>query len=388
MSRSKAPPLGQSVTPVREFILKIAARCNLNCDYCYEYRHGDESWRSAVKFMLPLVYEEAARKIAHHARRHGLEAVSISLHGGEPLLLGPSRLSRLAGTVRTIVESSGVELSLGVQTNGVLLSEEFASVIQEHGIFVGVSLDGNKSANDLHRLDHRGMSTYERVIAGVKTLQKFAPTHLVGVLAVVDTRSDPIETLDALAALGVPNIDLLLPHHNWDRPPVDGVSGELAPYGRWLARIWDAWLGGRHSHLRIRFLDNIVARLVGHPGLYEQMTTSPVQLVTISTDGDFEGVDTLKSTGSGVQRTGLNILRHDIDAVLNHPIYTMRKDWQATLPTACGGCGIKEICTGGYLPHRYSSATGFNNQSVYCSDIQHVVAHVEQSVKRSIGLSA
>jgi len=384
MSSAEAS-LDHSVAPVREFILKIAARCNLNCDYCYEYQHGDESWRSAGKFMLPAVYEEAARKIAHHARQHGLEAVSISLHGGEPLLLGPNRLSRLAGTVRSIVESAGVALSLGIQTNGVLLSEEFAKVIREHDIFVGISLDGNKSANDFHRLDHRGKSSYDRVIAGLRTLQQFAPTHAAGVLAVVDARSDPIETLDALAALGLPNVDLLLPHHNWDRPPVDGVSSDAAPYGRWLAKIWDAWLGGRHSHLRIRFLDNIVARLVGHPGLYEQMTTSPVQLVTISTDGDFEGVDTLKSTGSGVQRTGLNVLRHEIDDVLSHPIYLMRQDWQATLPTACSHCRIKEICTGGYLPHRYSSRTGFNNRSVYCNDILHVVGHIERSVKDTVG---
>ena len=113
-----------------------------------------------------------------------------------------------------------------------------------------------------------------------------------------------------------------------------------------------------------------------------------MQLITINTDGDFEGVDTLKSTGSGIQRTGLNILRHDIDDVLSHPLYTFRQDWQTALPTACADCAIKTICTGGYIPHRFKADTGFNNPSVFCHDIQHIVGKVETTIRQSVGKPA
>lgn len=369
--------------PVREFILKVASRCNLDCDYCYEYRHGDESWRLARKLIAPAVYEEAARKIATHASTHGLREVAISLHGGEPLLLGEKRLARIATTLRSTIEATGTCLNLSMQTNGVLITDAVAEVVRDQRIYVGVSLDGGILANDRHRLDHRGKSSYSRVLAGIETLRRIAPERASGLLAVIDIENDPIETFDNLAALGLLNIDFLLPHHNWNRPP-PGRKGVEAPYGKWLGAIWNAWVNGRHSDVRIRFLDNVVARLVGHPGLYEQMTDAPVQLITINPNGDLEGVDTLKSTGSGIQRTGLNITCHEIDEVLTHPLYTFRQDWQTALPTACTDCAIKLICTGGYIPHRFKSDTGFNNPSVYCRDIQHIVGEVEATIRQSV----
>jgi uncharacterized protein len=375
------------VAPVREFVVKVAARCNLNCDYCYEYRHGDNSWRDLSKFITQDVYEEAARKIAAHAKAHGLNSVSISLHGGEPLLLGEKRLMRIASTFRKAIEAEGACVYLGMQSNGVLLTDKLAQVIRDNDIYVGFSVDGGATANDRHRLDFRGQSTYSRVLAGIETLRRISPEHASGLLAVIDIDNDPIETFDVLASFGLSNIDFLLPHYNWDRLPPKQENVE-SPYGKWLGEIWQAWVAGRHSDIRIRFLDNIVARLVGHPGIYEQMSDAPVQLITINTDGEFEGVDTLKSTGSGIQRTGLNIMQHDIDDLLSHPLYIFRQDWQTTLPIACTDCSIKTICTGGYIPHRFKAGSGFNNPSVYCHDIQFIVKRIKNSLEQYLGKSA
>ena len=380
------PPL-TSPAPVREFILKVASRCNLDCDYCYEYHHGDDSWKLARKIISLEVVEEAARKIAKHAKDHALDDVSISLHGGEPLLLGEKRLARVASTIRQIVESAGVRVMLGMQTNGVLISEAIAEVIRDQRIYVGISLDGSRSANDRHRLDHRGQSSHSRVLKGIETLQQIAPDFTNGVLAVIDLENDPVQTFDELVSLGFQNIDFLLPHFNWDRPPPRSL-GNATAYGEWYEAIWNAWVQGRHSHVRIRFLDNIVARLVGHPGIYEQMSDAPIQLLTITPDGDFEGVDTLKSTGSGVQQMGLNILRNEIDDVLTHPLYAFRQNWKANLPTACEGCSIKTICTAGYIPHRYKTGTGFNNPSVYCRDIQHIVSSIDGTIRQNMRKTA
>lgn len=377
----------QPAVPVREFIFKVVARCNLDCSYCYEYQHGDESWRFASKFMSPAVYETTATRIAEHVVKHDLKEISIALHGGEPLLLGPARLDQLARRLRKIIAPTGVAMTLTMQTNATLITSEIAQILHAQNIQVGVSLDGNKTANDRHRLDHRGRSSFKRVITGINILRAIAPGQPNGILAVVNIANDPIETFDGLAALGIDNIDLLLPHHNWDRLPPDSSSLGRPAYGQWFGTIWDAWLAGRHSHMRIRFLDNIVARLVGHPGLYEQMSESPVALITINSDGAIEGVDTLKSTGTGVQKTGLNVFDHSIDEVLTHQHYLSRQDWKTALPDACGECKIKQVCAGGYLPHRYRKETGFNNASVYCDDLFHLVTKIEMDIRTSIGKS-
>ena len=62
-----------------------------------------------------------------------------------------------------------------------------------------------------------------------------------------------------------------------------------------------------NNNIRIRFFENIIRQLCNKGGLYEVMNSDPVSLVTIATNGDIEGVDTLKSTGGGVQKLGVNI---------------------------------------------------------------------------------
>src|SRR5687768_3048697 len=85
---------------IREFVLKVHQRCNLACDYCYVYESADQSWRDRPAVMSAAVWQAAANRIGEHARVHGLDRVSIVLHGGEPLLAGVDRLLDLIGDMR------------------------------------------------------------------------------------------------------------------------------------------------------------------------------------------------------------------------------------------------------------------------------------------------
>ncbi|MFC7617019.1 hypothetical protein ACFQV2_29870 [Actinokineospora soli] len=50
--------------------------------------------------MSPATARAAVTRIAEHAGAHGLDAVEIVLHGGEPLLAGRAFLDRLARDAR------------------------------------------------------------------------------------------------------------------------------------------------------------------------------------------------------------------------------------------------------------------------------------------------
>jgi uncharacterized protein len=46
------------------------------------------------------------------------------------------------------------------------------------------------------------------------------------------------------------------------------------------------------------------------------------------------------------------------------------------VPTGCRGCPELSTCAGGYLPHRWSAARGFDNPSVWCADLLKLFGHI------------
>ena len=57
-----------------------------------------------------------------------------------------------------------------IQTNGLLIDEEWAEFFKENHFLVGLSLDGNKQLHDLYRLDPAGKGTYARVFHAAQLL--------------------------------------------------------------------------------------------------------------------------------------------------------------------------------------------------------------------------
>ncbi|VTY39422.1 Anaerobic sulfatase-maturating enzyme [Xylophilus ampelinus] len=264
---------------INEFIVKVASRCNLDCDYCYEYHSGDESWRSMPKLMSPDTAQYLASRIAEHCREHRLENVFITFHGGEPAMAGAARLDDYIEIFKAEA-GKDFDIVFTMQTNATLVTDELCALIRRHNVQVSVSIDGNRKHNDRHRLDHRGRSTHDRTSRGIAKLRAEVGSRLCGILAVVDIHTDPLEVFDALAAYGVSSVEFLLPHHNWEREP-PRLHGTGHDYGSWYLEIFKAWVGGRHSHLNIRFFTHILSQLSGRKGLYEAMTLEPVSLVTV-----------------------------------------------------------------------------------------------------------
>src|ERR1700760_372276 len=93
-----------SVLPFREFVLKVASRCDLACNHCYVYEHADQSWRVKPKFITQEIASQAARRIREHAQAHQLTTIHVVLHGGEPLLLGRDRLRGIVSTLRSSID--------------------------------------------------------------------------------------------------------------------------------------------------------------------------------------------------------------------------------------------------------------------------------------------
>lgn len=363
--------------PLTQFVLKVHGRCDLACDHCYIYEHADQSWRRKERVIEPATVRAAAARIAEHAAAWGLPRVSVVLHGGEPLLLGPRRLRAILTDLRGTIEPV-TRLSLIMQTNGVRLTEDICDALVEFGVRVGVSLDGDQVANDRHRRFADGRSSHPHARRALALLRRPAYRELYGgILCTIDLRNDPVDVYRALAAEQPPRVDFLLPHATWDAPPAR-PSGDPTPYATWLARIHQLWTAdGRPMHIRL--FDSLRSTADGGPSGSEQLGTDAADLVVIETDGSWEQADSLKTAYPGAPETGLSVRTHSVDDVSRHAAIRARQSGLAGLSEACRACPVVSRCGGGLYAHRYRSGSGFDNPSVYCTDLKELILRMDRA---------
>ncbi len=379
-----APDAGRRAVPFRQFVVKVNSRCNLACSYCYMYFGADQGWRHQPVSASPGMLRQTAERIGEHAAIHRLPAVSVVLHGGEPLLTGTDRLGAFVQEVRDLVPE-GCAVHAVVQTNGVLLTPERLHALAAHRVRVGLSLDGGLAAHNRRRVDHAGRPVWPAVRRAATLLAREPHrASYAGALCVIDLAADPVETYESLLALGPPAIDFLLPHGNWTHPPpgLPAPAGSPAPYGDWLCAIFDRWWHADRRRTRLRLFEECVAALLGLPVASELFGLWPFTAVVVETDGSIEQVDALKTAYPGATVTGLDVFRHPFDAALAHPGVAARQAGLAALADECRSCPLAIPCGGGHYAHRYRSGHGFHNPSVYCADLQRIVRHVARAIRR------
>lgn len=369
---------GHRPVPFRQYILKVHSRCNLRCDYCYVYELADQGWRDQPRVMSASVLSAAVARIAEHARAHDLPAIKVVLHGGEPLLAGASFIEDVATGIRRGLPPH-TRAELVVQTNATRLDRTMLDVLARHDVRVGVSLDGGAAATDQHRRYRGGHGSYSAVSRGLALLRSPAYQHVYGgLLCTVSLDNDPVETYEALLRFTPPMIDFLLPHGTWSAPPPSRPPDSSAPYADWLLRVFRRWTTPARPETSIRLFEAIISLLLGGPSTTETLGLAPADAIVIDTDGSIKQIDALYATYDGAADTGLTIADSELDAALLHPTTLARQMSLAALSPACLACPVRDVCGGGYYPHRYRAGDGFRNPSVYCPDLLALITAIRE----------
>ncbi|MDR1745567.1 MAG: radical SAM protein, partial [Planctomycetota bacterium] len=164
MKKSTAIPMRLSPLAVRpdggrrRFHLMIkpgGSACNLACDYCYYLHKGALPGQDAPPSMPPEVLE---RVISQYIGENEADEVVFSWQGGEPTLLGIGFFEH-ALTLQRKHASGGKRVSNTLQTNGVLLDDDWAAFLKRHDFRVGLSVDGPEALHDRCRRDAAGNPT-------------------------------------------------------------------------------------------------------------------------------------------------------------------------------------------------------------------------------------
>jgi uncharacterized protein len=360
-------------------LLKIAARCNLDCGYCYVYHLGDEGWRSQPKRM-PLEVEVAVVEQLAELERSQDRGFSIVLHGGEPLLLGAARLAGFFSRVRNNLPE---RCSLHLQTNGTLLTTKIIGLCSEYGIGISISIDGPSAVHDKYRFDMRGNPSHERVAAAIRRLRT-NPRHeqlFSGVLAVIDPVTNPVEVYQYLKSTGAPSIDFLYRDGNHSRLPHGKRSNGSTEYGDWMIAVMQAYLTDQNPP-RIRILDDMFKLILGGAGTKEGVGLTDYGILVIETDGTINKNDTLKSAYAAADRFSRqwNVRRDRIIEVVASSEFRAYHNAQRPTSRLCQSCPELPVCGGGMLTHRWSDSNQFDNPSIFCADQKLLISRMRASI--------
>jgi uncharacterized protein len=372
MSTDDADLIAFPDQPISQLLVKVASRCNIDCSYCYWFR--DAAVYDKPKLMNADVLHRLLQRIEEHVTQHSLIDFPIILHGGEPLLWGIENFHRIAEACRAITSRTGCEIPIAVTTNGVLIDEEWLNCFEARHISVAISLDGPAHIHDAHRRTFQGTGTH----AAVERAARMLVSRDIGVsaLAVCNPAYPPTQYVEFFAKCGIANYDIMIPDATVDEKPPSVASFYNA--------LFDSWLEANRNRptVNIRIIADMITALLGNNSPTEGVGHKPIELCTVMTDGSVEAHDVLRIAGDGFTNTKFNIFDHAIDEVRNEPRWKAARDASINLCDTCRQCKFMNACGGGYLPHRFSKKSGYDNPSVYCDDLYSMFENM-QSVLES-----
>jgi uncharacterized protein len=359
-------------------VVKVASRCNLNCSYCYVYNAGDNSYLQQPAVMSDETVDALVQRTATHCRQHGITLFTFVFHGGEPLLAGPDFFRRFVAKVASHFPAE-TEPRFCLQTNGTLLTRDWCKLLSELNIGIGISMDGPKEFNDIHRVYHSGKGSYDHVLAGWEAAKSSGLRP--GLLAVVNIKADPLAVYRHAKELNPRSIDFLLPDSTHDKLPPGQRSGEKTTlYADWLLEIFKAWVAEAESPFRIRLFTHLMRTILGGNDSFDNFSQDPNEVMIIETNGAIESLDVLKVCRHGITKSFANVLTHELDEAFDNEMVSLYYHSGQQLSATCRQCLIKSVCAGGYLPHRYRQENAFDNPSVYCHDLMKLITEIQNWV--------
>lgn len=360
-----------------EFVLKIQETCNINCSYCYMYNVGNELYKSLPQHASEEVFGSVAALVCGEFERRDPKAVRLILHGGEPMLFPVGKLeARLTAMFdqfrRRLNPSQLARITLSMQSNAMLVSDQWIAFLEKWKIRVGVSVDGPLEVHDRSRVDKRSRGTYERVARGISLLQEAERERRiprVGALCVIDPFADGRRVYEHLCRdLGFRGIDFLLPFMNWS----DCDEAKLAGVKRFLEDAFDAWVEHlQTTDVRVRLFDRALQSLCYEPPITRPGQTKTMRnlIVVVESDGTIMPEESLRPTYDE-RYTNLSVLTHGISDILENERMADSILDEYRLSEECDGCVLIGSCasggTLGRIGSRFSSDVGPIRKSIYC----------------------
>ncbi|NDW09645.1 anaerobic sulfatase-maturation protein [Dysgonomonas sp. 520] len=275
MKRSTYTPFAK---PLYIMTKPIGAVCNLACEYCY-YLEKSDMYKNTPKHVMSEELLECF--VDEYINSQTMSQILFTWHGGEALMRPLSFYQKVVCLQRKYAKGRTIDNC--IQTNGILLNDEWCRFFKENNWLVGVSIDGPQKFHDEYRKNKIGKPSFLQVMKGIQLLKK----HKVewNAMAVVNNYNadHPLEfysffkELDCRYIQFTPIVERIT-HDDDGRylaSPSEHNEIELADFsvsaeqwGNFLCTIFDKWVRNDVGEFFIQIFDSTLANWVGEePGV-------------------------------------------------------------------------------------------------------------------------
>jgi uncharacterized protein len=345
LTLENAPP--KRMPPAFHLMVKPrGAVCNLDCTYCFYLRKEDLYDEGASFRMSDEVLESFTRQYIAAQR---VPEVTFGWQGGEPTLMG-LEFFRKAVAVQEKYRRPGMKVANALQTNGVLLDDEWCRFLKEHQFLVGLSLDGPRELHDAYRVDKGGKPTFDKVYRALKLLQKHGVEfNILCVLNRVNA-DHPLRVYRFFKGEGVQFIQFI---PAVERTPDGGVTAwtvRAEQWGKFLCSVFDEWVRRDVGRVFVQSFDVALQAWVGmEPSLCVHAKTCG-DCLAIEHNGDLFSCDHYVDADYFLG----NVMETPMTELVSSPFQRkFGRDKRDTLPRYCRECPVLFACNGGCPKDRF-----------------------------------
>lgn len=144
--------------------LMVAQDCNLRCLYCY----GDEGQYHEKGFMT---FDIAKKSIDFLMKNSISKRVTVAFFGGEPLI-NFKLVKQVVAYCKNIECKYDKKTNFAMTTNCTLITKDISTFLKENHFGITVSIDGDESIHNTHRIYCNNKGSYKDVINGINILNE------------------------------------------------------------------------------------------------------------------------------------------------------------------------------------------------------------------------
>ena len=367
--------------------------CDLACDYCFYIEKralfgGEEDYRMPDDVLAAFVAQ-------YIAAQPGPE-VQFVWHGGEATLRGIDFFRRVLELQRPFQHYKSIRNV--VQTNGVRLTDEWCALFKKHGFFIGISLDGPPEIHDRYRKTRGGQPTFDRVMRGIRLLQKHGVEFNVLACVGRDTAYRPLDVYRFFRQEGVkfiqftPIIERLPdsacnPHGLTLAPPaaldrkepntaVTPWTVEPERYGEFLIAIFEEWVRHDVGDIFVMNFEWALNAWMGEGSPVCVFAPQCGRAVAIEHDGSVYACDHYVYPEYRLGSVKTDTLARMVERSVESGFGPHKA---STLPQWCRDCDVLEMCWGGCPKHRFATApSGEPGLHYLCAGYRRFLRHTRK----------